>query len=629
MQEKEFVALVDQLELYERQHPTTYRLRVALLAALGYLLLFGVLLVILIFFVGVVLLRMVNIFVIQIMIVMLGAAFIILQSLWIKFPEPEGDELKHDDAPGLFELVDEVRAATGGPKLRKILLTGEYNAGIVQRPQLGVLGWHQNYLRVGLPLLRALSLNDVRAVLAHEFGHLSGNHGKFASWIYRVRQTWVQVLVNIKLHPRYGRAVFEQFFNWYAPYFNAYSFVLARAQEYEADRCSVEVAGKENAARALINLELKGRALNEDFWTAFYRRADTEPQPPRDTFASMLQSLREPIAPDKAQLWFLESLTAKHRYDDTHPALADRLAAMGYSNVRESADLNSFAITNGQPRADQLLFARTPNAFIERQNKWWKEELTAGWQGRHEFVVEAEQALVTLDEKAKSAELTVDELWQRARYIAGTQGKEAAVPLLHEVLALMPDHAAANYTLGEVLLNHGDEAGIKHLEVAMEKEVNVVPDGCKLIYDFLVARERGEEAEKYRQCVANYYNELELARNERNHITTIDDFKAHGLTDEALAALQAQLEKIPLLRSAYLVSKVCQHLPDEPSFVLGVTSERLLGLQLDGRDKKLVKQLASTVKYPGYTYIIALSHQRRPLLSRFAKIEGAQIYRAS
>src|SRR5687768_18129818 len=47
--------------------------------------------------------------------------------------------------------------------------------------------------------------------------------------------------------------MFERFFNWYAPYFEAYSFVLARAQEYEADRCSVLVSGKENSARALIN----------------------------------------------------------------------------------------------------------------------------------------------------------------------------------------------------------------------------------------------------------------------------------------------------------------------------------------------------------------------------------------
>jgi hypothetical protein len=77
------------------------------------------------------------------------------------------------------------------------------------------------------------------------------------------------------------------------------------------------------------------------------------------------------------------------------------------------------------------------------------------------------------------------------------------------------------------------------------------------------------------------------------------------------------------------VRKVCRHVPDDPSYVLGVTSKRVLtGLQLDGRDKKLVSQLAQTIKYPGYTYIIALEHNRRALGHLFKKVAGAEIYRA-
>ncbi|HEY3582641.1 MAG TPA: M48 family metallopeptidase [Pyrinomonadaceae bacterium] len=628
MEEKEFVAFVEQLEYYERQHPANYRLRVGLLAALGYLLLFGVLVLILLFVFVVLYLRAINYLIIQILVLLLGAAFLIAQSLWIEFPEPEGDEVKYEDAPGLFELVREVRAVTGGPKLRKILLTREYNASIVQRPRLGVFGWHENYLRVGLPLLTSMSPAEIRAVLAHEFGHLSGRHGQFASWIYRVRQTWTQVLENIKKHPRYGLEVFERFFNWYAPYFWAYSFVLARAHEYEADRCAVGVAGKETTARVLINLELKVRALNEVFWPALHARADTDPQPPRETFAELLQSLREPLPTDKAQVWFAESLTARHRYDDTHPALADRLAVIGYANVRETADLNAFAITDGEPFVDQDLFARIPTDFIERQNRFWKEQLADSWSERHKFVAEAQQGLATLADKAP-ADMSVEERWARARYLGGIEGNAVAVPLLREVLELMPDHIAANYALGMTLLEEGDEAGIKHLELAMEKEVTLVPDGCQAIYSFLMARERGAEAEKYRQCAVNYYNELEIARHERRTITSADEFVPHGLTSEAVEALRAQLANVPLLRSAYLVRKVCRHVPDEPSYVLGVTSKRVLsGLQLDGRDKRLVGQLAKTINYPGYTYIIALSHNRRSLGHLLRNIEGAQIYRA-
>ena len=41
MEEKEFVALVDELEGYARQNPGAYKLRVTLLTALGYIFLIG------------------------------------------------------------------------------------------------------------------------------------------------------------------------------------------------------------------------------------------------------------------------------------------------------------------------------------------------------------------------------------------------------------------------------------------------------------------------------------------------------------------------------------------------------------------------------------------------------------
>src|SRR5687768_18598784 len=82
---------------------------------------------------------------------------------------------------------------------------------------------------------------------------------------------------------RFGSGIFESFFNWYAPYFAAYSFVLARSREYEADRTSVQLCGKENAAGALIKVQLRDKSLSEEFWPAFFKRAGTEAEPPKET----------------------------------------------------------------------------------------------------------------------------------------------------------------------------------------------------------------------------------------------------------------------------------------------------------------------------------------------------------
>ena len=86
-------------------------------------------------------------------------------------------------------------------------------------------------------------MREFRAVLAHELGHLSRHHARFGNWIYRIRQTWDRLLAILANEGSLATKPFAKFLGWYAPYFNAYSFVLARANEYEADAASMRIAG--------------------------------------------------------------------------------------------------------------------------------------------------------------------------------------------------------------------------------------------------------------------------------------------------------------------------------------------------------------------------------------------------
>ena len=632
MEEKEFVALVDELEGYARQNPGAYKLRVALLAALGYVFLIGsVVIVLLLALTGLALLYFGRLswLIIKLMLIPIGLGVIVLRSLWVEFPEPEGHELRYEDAPRLFDLAKSTREATQGPKLHKILLTDEFNAGIDQRPRLGVFGWHENYLMVGLPLLRGLSPDEVRAVIAHEFGHLSGKHGAFSSWIYRVRQTWDQVLLRIRKEQRFGSVVFESFFNWYAPYFAAYSYVLARAKEYEADRAAVQLCGKENLAAALIRIKLRRKSLSEEFWPTFFKRASTEPEPPEETFNEMLTALRQPIPPGNAQSWFTQELTQKHGYSDTHPALGDRLEAIGYADVRTSADLQPFLKADDQ-FGDDYFLQSVPSEFIASTNRLWREGVVEDWRERYKFVVEADKTLAALEEKAKTDELSLEDRWERARLLGGMKGPVEALPLLQEIVAVEPEHPDANYNLGEALLEQGDEAGIRHIELAMEKEVHAIPAGCQLIYDFLSSRKREEEAERYRRCIIDYYKEVEMAQAERNDVSINDSFKYHEIAPELLHDLREQLKTFPNLATAHLVQKVLRHFPQEPSYVLGITSKRAwYRSQSNERDGKLVNELGEQLNFPGFILIIPFEQNYKALRKVFERVQGSEIYRAA
>ncbi|HLM57257.1 MAG TPA: M48 family metallopeptidase, partial [Pyrinomonadaceae bacterium] len=237
MTHEKFVETVHRLEDFARREPGRYQFRVALLAALGYaypLLIIGVILALVggavyLMFVG----GRFHVAALKVVLLLGGFALFVARSLWVKVEPPDGEEVTREEAPRLFALADELTAALKTPRIDHVLVNGEFNAALAQVPRLGPLGFYRNYMVVGLPLAHALTPEQFRAVVAHEVGHMSGRQGRFFEWIYRVRQTWAELLERFEREQRRGAWLFEWFVKLYAPFFNAYSFVLARRHEYE------------------------------------------------------------------------------------------------------------------------------------------------------------------------------------------------------------------------------------------------------------------------------------------------------------------------------------------------------------------------------------------------------------
>ncbi len=171
--------------------------------------------------------------------------------LLVPMEMPEGRIITRKEAPDIDDLFDELRIATGAGSLHRVVVTGDFNAGVVQFPRLGVMGWPRNVLIIGWALFDSISREEFRAVMAHEFAHLSHRHGRFSNWVYRLRGSWERVFAplekpatsqtDLKLRGLLIRWV--RWVRWFWPRFSAWSFVLSRADEYVADRISAEIAG--------------------------------------------------------------------------------------------------------------------------------------------------------------------------------------------------------------------------------------------------------------------------------------------------------------------------------------------------------------------------------------------------
>ena len=566
---------------------------------------------------------------VQLGIPLLALTGTILRALWVKFPEPQGLRLGREATARLFDVVEEIRRLLRAPRVNVILLTHDFNAGVADVPRTALLG-SKRFLAVGLPLMQALSPLQFRAVLAHEFGHVSANHGRFSSWIYRIRQTWGQLLTRLEAEKRRGVGIFVRFAKWYAPLFNAYTFVLARAHEYEADRSAAEVAGTRVFGETLVTMMVKGRMVSESFWPGIFKQVEQAPEPPAGVYQVSQQALAAPLEQKDAQRWLEAALSVPTSYSDTHPALFDRLTALGcFDQEAGGKFFGSLAVIAplGEQTAARYYLGAACDALAAQMSEAWQRHVAENWHARHEYVQGVRRGLKELEEKAQAQSLDVEEKWTRARWTAELEGNAAAIPLLREVLESAPEHVAANYLLGQILIAQNDAGGIDRLEAAMARDPDAVLPGCQAIYWYLRRQGQDERARQYESRLLGHQELLLRAREESTHASAKDQFAPHGLPPEQAAIITQQVARFPDLQRAYFVRKQTRYLPGKPAFVLGVVRRRKwIETSSATKDHQLVHQIATQVSFPGHTLVMILNRSNRKLRRKIEKVTGAAIY---
>ena len=160
----------------------------------------------------------------------------------------------------------------------------------------------------------------------------------------------------------------------------AYSFVLAREQEYEADRFASRVAGKEEMGRALVAMEVQGARLARGYWPVLFRQAAVQPDPPAGVFQSLRDTVRAPYAVEDRKRWLGAALNRRTGNEDTHPSLADRLKALGVAPPSRDAALRG---PSGVTAADRCLGTALPD-LVDRVEALWREAVKPGWRAKHQ-----------------------------------------------------------------------------------------------------------------------------------------------------------------------------------------------------------------------------------------------------
>lgn len=518
--EKEYIALgyalpherTETLPVHGPEITSIYKLKVMSLAIAGYAYIFGIICALASLLYHLVrfafttsypyILLLMSIPVLFVVTVLLGA---MLATVRTRMTPPKGIEVARDDAPELFETVNHLRKRLQGPRVGKIVLTNDFAASIVRIPRLGILGWHKNYLVLGLPLLQALSVTQTLALLAHEYSHLSGEHVWFDSWIYRLRQTWMQTMRALENRKHWSRSIATRFFRWYAPYFHSYTSPLARSREYEADLCSATFAGESETAAALVRARVLEFYLQESFWPMITDMMETQPEPVASLYGLMQEKFQQGIDEGQAKEWVERSLQKEPGSTDAHPDLKKRLNAINEAPVFH----NSLAMSSAQYYFPDL------DAFRKLFDDEWRSYIRASWQERYAYVHKLRTRIEELSSKARLKPLNLEEALDLAYLTEDLSGSGKALPLFERILKYKPECVPALCAAGRIMLANGDESGAACIERVMALDLNYSIYGLEALYNFYLEKGDREKTGKYYQKLSDQRDLIEHAEQAR------------------------------------------------------------------------------------------------------------------
>lgn len=202
-----------------------------------------------------------------------------------KNQKPERVEITQEDCPELFSMIYELADSVKCQRPKHVYLTTDVNACVFYDTSFWSIFFPvRKNLEIGLGLFDGTSTEEVKSVLAHEFGHFSQKSMKVGSTVYVTNS----VLYNLIYEEGWWDRLLDKWersdtsvFRWFGHItraltngikklnFKMYRFVqkaylkLSRQMEFDADNISCSIVGKEAFTSAMCKIEILSDEDNE------------------------------------------------------------------------------------------------------------------------------------------------------------------------------------------------------------------------------------------------------------------------------------------------------------------------------------------------------------------------------
>ncbi|MEO8285542.1 MAG: M48 family metalloprotease [Chloroflexota bacterium] len=210
---------------------------------------------------------------------------------------------------------------------------------------------------IGLPLLQTLTVSQLRAVLAHEFGHYYSGDTKLGPLIHRTNSAIGRSLRSLARH----NSILQLPFQWYGKLFLRITHAISRRQEFVADELAARTVGARAMITGLQAVHCGAMAFDAYWGGEVVPVLNSGNRPPlAEGFSHFVGTEHVSQAVKRS----LEASLKQVKSDlyDTHPSLPERIAALKQFPLDDlpAADPQAVELVDGLPALErEMLVALT------------------------------------------------------------------------------------------------------------------------------------------------------------------------------------------------------------------------------------------------------------------------------
>lgn len=275
---------------------------------------------------------------------------------------PRGVRLDREEQPQLWRLAESIASAADAPTPDEIRITSEPNATIREDTALLGLRTRTRYLELGLPLLAALNVSELRAVMAHQLGHLTGRN-RLTVTAYRASASVERTVSGLTGGP------VKWLFTGYARLFTALAATTGHALEFAADAVAVREAGSRaaiTARRKALAIEIGWREYAEEY-LSMAKAVGHAP----DVLLGFRSFMEHPVRKSRLAERIKQTIAEERDGDRTHPPTRQRIDAMKRLKVtRELDERPAFAMLRNPRKSVPELEDRLMIDGLKRRLAW-------------------------------------------------------------------------------------------------------------------------------------------------------------------------------------------------------------------------------------------------------------------